>query len=162
MIWYVNSKLNSGTSDGRSLQTAFASLQQALDYAKAGRYFHLDKKKLPDFVHAYVERDGAVWSVRPEVRRRVQFQHSNLHDAEYPDAGSWHLVLCANVLIYFGAQTVTHVLERFYRVPGTPGTGSGLGLAIVREIAGGHGARIELADGAGARGCRVALTFPHG
>src|SRR5207248_1990906 len=34
------------------------------------------------------------------------------------------------------------VLERFYRVPGTPGTGSGLGLAIVREIAAGHGARI--------------------
>ena len=29
MIWYVNSKLNSGTSDGRSLRTAFASLQQA-------------------------------------------------------------------------------------------------------------------------------------
>jgi nitrogen fixation/metabolism regulation signal transduction histidine kinase len=47
-------------------------------------------------------------------------------------------------------------------VPGTRGTGSGLGLAIVREIAGGHGARMELADGAGARGCRVALTFPHG
>ena len=36
MIWYVNSKLNSGTSDGRSLRTAFASLQQALDHAKAG------------------------------------------------------------------------------------------------------------------------------
>ncbi|HEY6921500.1 MAG TPA: hypothetical protein VI390_07860 [Methyloceanibacter sp.] len=36
MIWYVNSKLNSGTSDGRGLQTAFASLQQALDHAKAG------------------------------------------------------------------------------------------------------------------------------
>ena len=35
MIWYVNSKLNSGTSDGRSLRTAFASLQQALDHAKA-------------------------------------------------------------------------------------------------------------------------------
>ena len=30
------------------------------------------------------------------------------------------------------------------------GTGSGLGLAIVREIAGGHGARIDLTDGAGA------------
>ena len=54
------------------------------------------------------------------------------------------------------------VLERFYRVPGTPGTGSGLGLAIVREIAAGHGARMELAEGAGGRGCRVALTFPHG
>jgi two-component system sensor histidine kinase TctE len=59
-------------------------------------------------------------------------------------------------------QERERVLERFYRVPGTPGTGSGLGLAIVREIALGHGARIELSDGAGARGCRVALTFPHG
>ena len=26
----------------------------------------------------------------------------------------------------------------------------------------GHGARMELTEGAGARGCRVALTFPHG
>lgn len=59
-------------------------------------------------------------------------------------------------------QERERVLERFYRVPGTPGTGSGLGLAIVREIAGGHGARMELGEGAGARGCRVALTFPHG
>jgi two-component system sensor histidine kinase TctE len=59
-------------------------------------------------------------------------------------------------------QERERVLERFYRVPGTPGTGSGLGLAIVREIAVGHGARMELAEGVGARGCRVALTFPHG
>jgi two-component system sensor histidine kinase TctE len=63
-------------------------------------------------------------------------------------------------------QERERVLERFYRVPGTPGTGSGLGLAIVREIAAGHGAKMEFADGGlvtnGARGCRVALTFPHG
>jgi two-component system sensor histidine kinase TctE len=56
----------------------------------------------------------------------------------------------------------SRVLERFYRVPGTVGTGSGLGLAIVREIALGHGAGIELGEGAGAKGCRVAITFPHG
>jgi len=58
------------------------------------------------------------------------------------------------------------VLERFYRVPGTPGTGSGLGLAIVREIASGHGASISITDATGGssatRGCRVAITFPHG
>ena len=52
------------------------------------------------------------------------------------------------------------VLDRFYRVPGTPGTGSGLGLAIVREIASGHGASVVIADGADGRGCRVAITFP--
>ena len=54
------------------------------------------------------------------------------------------------------------VLERFYRVPGTSGTGSGLGLAIVREIAGGHGAEHRDRARARARGCRVAITFPHG
>jgi len=54
------------------------------------------------------------------------------------------------------------VLERFYRVPGTAGTGSGLGLAIVREIAAGHGASIAITEGASAKGCRVAITFPHG
>jgi len=54
------------------------------------------------------------------------------------------------------------VLERFYRIPGTAGTGSGLGLAIVREIAAGHGATISITDATGAKGCRVAITFPHG
>jgi two-component system sensor histidine kinase TctE len=54
------------------------------------------------------------------------------------------------------------VLERFYRVAGTPGTGSGLGLSIVREIAAAHRAEIEIGAGDGGRGCRVGLTFPHG
>jgi two-component system, OmpR family, sensor histidine kinase TctE len=54
------------------------------------------------------------------------------------------------------------VLERFYRVPGTKGTGSGLGLAIVREIAGLHGAEVEIGESrAGGHGCRVALIFPR-
>ena len=54
------------------------------------------------------------------------------------------------------------VLDRFYRVPGTPGTGSGLGLAIVREIVSGHDADMVISDGADGRGCRVAITFPDG
>jgi two-component system sensor histidine kinase TctE len=53
------------------------------------------------------------------------------------------------------------VLERFYRVPGTPGTGSGLGLSIVRDIAASHAASLFVAEGA-AGGCRVGITFPHG
>jgi two-component system sensor histidine kinase TctE len=59
-------------------------------------------------------------------------------------------------------QERERVLDRFYRAPGTPGTGSGLGLAIVREIAAGHNAQVEFGDGPSSRGCRVALTFPHG
>jgi two-component system sensor histidine kinase TctE len=58
------------------------------------------------------------------------------------------------------------VLERFYRIAGTPGTGSGLGLSIVREIAAAHGAAISIgaaeSSGGIAAGCRVGLTFPDG
>jgi two-component system sensor histidine kinase TctE len=54
------------------------------------------------------------------------------------------------------------VFEPFYRILGTPGAGgpsrSGLGLAIAREIAGAHGACIELADAPG-HGLRVVVRF---
>ncbi len=52
------------------------------------------------------------------------------------------------------------VLERFYRLPGTPGEGNGLGLAIASEIAHMHRSHLELDGGAGAQGLRVGLTFP--
>ncbi len=45
------------------------------------------------------------------------------------------------------------VFDRFYRVPGSPGTGSGLGLAIVRQIADRHGASVSLDDRSGGGLC---------
>jgi two-component system sensor histidine kinase TctE len=53
------------------------------------------------------------------------------------------------------------VLERFYRMAGTPGEGSGLGLAIVREVVDRHGAelKIDACDEHG--GTRVRITFPR-
>ena len=52
------------------------------------------------------------------------------------------------------------VLERFYRLPGSPGEGNGLGLAIASEIAHMHHSQLELACGANARGLRAGLVFP--
>lgn len=51
------------------------------------------------------------------------------------------------------------VLERFYRVPGTPGEGCGLGLAIVREIADLHQAQLVISTNPGG-GCRIAVVIP--
>jgi two-component system sensor histidine kinase TctE len=53
------------------------------------------------------------------------------------------------------------VLERFYRVQGTPGEGSGLGLAIVREVAERHGAKLDIAAGNGNSGTAVSISFPQ-
>jgi len=52
------------------------------------------------------------------------------------------------------------VLDRFYRVPGTPGHGSGLGLAIVQAVARRHGARMEVGESAGLGGARVEVSWP--
>jgi two-component system OmpR family sensor kinase len=50
------------------------------------------------------------------------------------------------------------IFDRFYRVPGSPGSGSGLGLAIVKQIAGQHGASIEIVNTP--PGLVVAIRFP--
>jgi two-component system OmpR family sensor kinase len=54
------------------------------------------------------------------------------------------------------------VLDRFYRIAGTPSTGSGLGLAIVKSIAELHGATLWLGHSARMGGLRVEVRFPTG
>ena len=53
----------------------------------------------------------------------------------------------------------TRVLDRFCRLPGTPGDGTGLGLAIADEIARLHHSTLTLADGVQGRGLRIGLTL---
>jgi two-component system, OmpR family, sensor histidine kinase TctE len=57
------------------------------------------------------------------------------------------------------AERRQHVLERFYRLPGTAAEGNGLGLAIADEIARLHHGVLELQTGNGGRGLRVSLSL---
>ena len=51
------------------------------------------------------------------------------------------------------------VLERFYRIEGTPGSGCGMGLAIAQEIASAHGAALEITQAEGGTGALVQVSF---
>ena len=53
------------------------------------------------------------------------------------------------------------VLERFYRMAGTPGEGSGLGLAIVQEVVDRHGGVLEIDEGGASGGTRIRVKFPR-
>ena len=53
-----------------------------------------------------------------------------------------------------------NVLERFFRVAGTPGDGSGLGLSIVKEVADRHRAHIDIVAAGGGAGTRITVRFP--
>lgn len=52
------------------------------------------------------------------------------------------------------------VLQRFYRVPGSPLGGCGLGLAIVSEIAARHAAKLSIGSADAGRGTAVTVEFP--
>ena len=52
------------------------------------------------------------------------------------------------------------VLERFYRVDGSPGNGCGLGLAIVQEITKLHDANLTISTPEHGRGTRIIVRFP--
>ena len=54
------------------------------------------------------------------------------------------------------------VLDRFYRIAGTPTTGSGLGLAIVKSITELHAATLHLGHSQRLGGLRVEVRFPSG
>jgi two-component system sensor histidine kinase TctE len=58
------------------------------------------------------------------------------------------------------AEERDRVFERFYRARPAGGAGSGLGLSIVREIAVGHGARVDLLDPPSGVGLLVRVQFP--
>jgi chemotaxis protein methyltransferase CheR len=53
--------------------------------------------------------------VAPEVRSLVRFEHLNLNDASYANVGSFDLIFCRNVLIYFSAASKAGVIHRLLR-----------------------------------------------
>jgi chemotaxis protein methyltransferase CheR len=48
----------------------------------------------------------------PEILGAVRFEQLNLHGKVYPEIGSFDLILCRNVLIYFDAVSRAGVIER--------------------------------------------------
>ncbi len=88
----------------------------ALDTARAGRYAHGRLGRLPANVRRYVSVDDHALTVRDELRERISFEHLNLSADPFPDPGSWHIIICANVLIYFSGQGAARILDKFCNV----------------------------------------------
>lgn len=59
----------------------------------------------------HFDQHGDRWQIKPELRRMVTFQSFNLLSDPTP-LGTFDIVLCRNVLIYFDQATKAAVLER--------------------------------------------------
>jgi len=107
-----------GRSIGREVSVLATDVNEtALEAARRGVYSTLAVRDVPADERRWLSPQNTRFSVDPVLRQDVNFMRHNLVDLA-PQAmhrGGWDLVMCRNVLIYFGPSTVVRVLERFAR-----------------------------------------------
>ncbi|WP_231744364.1 CheR family methyltransferase [Stieleria neptunia] len=71
-----------------------------------------------DAVRPFVTESEDQFTLSPRITRRVQFQRLNLASNTYPSSANgtcnMDLILCRNVLIYFGSETVGEISRRLF------------------------------------------------
>jgi chemotaxis protein methyltransferase CheR len=63
---------------------------------------------------------GELWQIAPEIRAMVKFRRLNLLSS-FSSLGTFDLIFCRNVLIYFDQETKIGVLENLSRVVASDG-----------------------------------------
>ena len=61
------------------------------------------------------ESDRRLVRIRPELRRQVSFKRQNLMDDRYDIEGSFHIIFCRNVIIYFERPNQERILTSLVR-----------------------------------------------
>ena len=87
-----------------------------LDKAKAGIYSQFEVQRgLPiQQLVKFFAQVGDAWQIAPEIRAMVNFRPLNLLN-DFSALGTFDLVFCRNVLIYFDQETKVGVLNRIAR-----------------------------------------------
>ena len=93
---------------------------RVLEKARSAIYPIEKSKEIPaEFLRAYMLKGRGeqkeVMKVSPEVHRLVRFARVNLHADSYPIIGSFDLVFCRNVLIYFDQRSKQKVIAGILR-----------------------------------------------
>lgn len=90
----------------------------ALDKAAAGKYSARSLRLVSsgDLVRFFKKIDNNDYEICKEIKDMVKFEYFNLAKFPYPlpSSGSWDLIFCRNVIIYFDNITKAKVLSRFY------------------------------------------------
>lgn len=95
---------------------------EVLEKAKSGIYSQFEVQRgLPiQLLVKYFTQAGEMWRIAPEIRDMVQFRPINLI-RNFSNLGSFDVVFCRNVLIYFDQATKIAVLERIADVTASDG-----------------------------------------
>jgi len=86
---------------------------EVLEKAKAGLYNQFEVQRgLPiQLLVKYFKQNGDHWEISPQIRAMVDYRPLNLIK-DFGHLGTFDIVYCRNVLIYFDKPTKTDVLQR--------------------------------------------------
>lgn len=84
--------------------------------AQEGRYDRvaIGRGLNPEYRQRYFKDEGRFWAIAPEVKKLVKFQKFNLRDS-CGGFGSFDIILCRNVAIYFSKEFKSQLFARFAR-----------------------------------------------
>ena len=91
--------------------------QEVLEKSKAGLYSQFEVQRgLPiQLLVKYFTQTGDTWQISPEIRAMVQHRQLNLlHD--FSTLGTFDVIFCRNVLIYFDQDTKINIFNRLCRI----------------------------------------------
>ena len=88
-----------------------------LEKARQGLYTQFEVQRgLPiQLLVKYFGQNGEMWQIAPEIRAMVKYRQLNLL-SDFSDLGTFDLIFCRNVLIYFDQETKVDVLDRLAEV----------------------------------------------
>ncbi len=90
---------------------------EVLEKARSGLYTQFEVQRgLPiQLLIKHFLQSGELWQIAPELRAMVRYRQLNLL-ADFSQLGTFDLIFCRNVLIYFDQETKIDVLNRLARV----------------------------------------------
>lgn len=96
---------------------------QVLEKAKAGTYSQFEVQRgLPiQMLIKYFTQEGDTWRLNDDIRNMVTYRPFNLL-SNFSGLGTFDVIYCRNVLIYFDQPTKKQVLERMRKVLAADGT----------------------------------------
>jgi chemotaxis protein methyltransferase CheR len=97
--------------------------QDVLEKAKSGIYSQFEVQRgLPiQMLVKHFKQVGDVWQLNADIRAMVQFRQLNLLQ-DFSHLGTFDVIFCRNVLIYFDQDTKAVIFERMAKVLEADGT----------------------------------------
>ena len=91
--------------------------QEVLEKSKAGLYSQFEVQRgLPiQMLVKYFAQTGELWQLSADIRGMVQHRHLNLLQ-DFSHLGTFDVIFCRNVLIYFDQDTKASIFDRLSRM----------------------------------------------